>query len=306
MEQERKPLKLHLIVKEAIKLLRPSIPSTIEIRQRIDTTCEKILADASQMHQIFINLCTNSFHAMEQKGGVLTIELKQVEVDAVTAQFHPNLEQKEYVRLTVIDTGIGMDDATLDRIFEPFYTTKAINKGTGLGLSVVHGIVRSHHGDIIVYSEAGKGSTFHVYIPISTSTGSDIDIQKAKTIQWGQEHILVVDDEEFVVTMLKKMLERFGYKVEARNSSIEALKAFREKPERYDLVISDLTMPDLTGLELAKELHNVRSELPVIIMTGYGENITGDILDHYSINKIVGKPIEMQKLADAIRSVIDK
>lgn len=305
IEQEYKPLKLHPLVKEAIKLLRPSIPSTVEIRERIDTSCEKVLADPSQIHQVLINLCTNGFHAMEQKGGVLTIELKQVKVDALTVQFHPNLEQKEYVRLTVSDTGVGMDEATLDRIFEPFYTTKDIDKGTGLGLSVVHGIVRGHQGDIIVYSEPGKGSRFHIYLPV-IKTEMETDLEKKQKIQGGKESILVVDDEKMVMDVLKKMLEQLGYKVVASNSSIKALKTFRLNSDEYDLVISDLTMPEMTGLELAKAVHRVRSDLPVIIMTGYGENITGDILHHYGINTIIGKPIEMQKLGNAIRKIFDK
>ncbi|MBN1163152.1 MAG: PAS domain S-box protein [Candidatus Krumholzibacteriota bacterium] len=306
MEQEHKPLYLHLIVKEAVQLLRPTIPATIEIRQRIDTACERILADPTQMHQVIVNLCANSFHAMEEKGGVITIELKQVEVDALTAQFRPHLEQKEYVRLSVSDTGRGMDEATMDRIFEPFFTTKTVDKGTGLGLSVVHGIVRSHRGDILVESEPGKGSTFQVYLPIFEATVPDKEPKEIDAIPGGREHILVVDDEKTVATMLRRMLERFGYTVDARHNSVDALKAFRKQPERYDLVITDLTMPNITGLDLAKELHRIRPSVPVIIMTGYGENIGGDILEHYGINEIIGKPIELRKFAAAIRKVMDK
>ncbi|MCP4708949.1 MAG: peptidylprolyl isomerase, partial [Planctomycetes bacterium] len=224
-EQERKPLKLHLIIKESIQLLRSSIPSTIKIRRRIDSSCKEILADPAQMQQVFVNLCANSFHAMEQKGGVLTVELKQVEIDAVTAQSHPTLQQKEYVRLTVNDTGAGMDNAVTERIFEPFYTTKSVGKGTGLGLSMVHGIVRSHHGDIVVYSEPGKGSTFHVYLPIITTGKETVEIE-VQSIQMGREHILIVDDEEIITRVLKRMLEQFGYKIEVRNSSIEAIEVF--------------------------------------------------------------------------------
>jgi CheY-like chemotaxis protein len=305
IEQEYRPLKLHLMVKEVIKLLRPSIPSTIEIRERIDTSCDKVLADPSQIHQVLVNLCTNGFHAMEKSGGVLTIELKQVKVDGLTVQFYPNLEEKEYVRLTVSDTGMGMDDETLDRIFEPFYTTKDIDKGTGLGLSVVHGIVRSHHGDIVVYSEPGKGSTFHVYLPVQ-KTEVKTSEEKEQKIQGGDETILVVDDEEIVTDVLQKMLKQIGYQVSVRNSSIEALKIFHQQVKKYDLIISDLTMPNMTGLELAKEVHQVRGDLPIVIMTGYGENITGDIVKHYGISKIMGKPIEMEKLALVIRQILDK
>jgi PAS domain S-box-containing protein len=304
IEQKHRPLKLHLLVKEAIKLLRPSIPSIIEIREQIDSACEEIQADPSQMHQVLVNLCTNGFHSMEQKGGVLTIEMKQVRVDRATAQFHPNLKQKEYVRLTVSDTGTGMDETTLDRIFEPFFTTKDIDKGTGLGLSVVHGIVRSHQGDIIVYSKPGKGSTFHVYLPVM-KTAAEAGKKKPQKIKGGSESILVVDDEELVIDVLVKMLEHLGYKVSASESGLKALKTFHHRPDKFDLVISDLTMPDMTGLELVKQLHKVRSDLPVIIMTGFGESVTGDILDHYGISAVIGKPIELQKLGAEIRKIFN-
>ncbi len=170
IEQERKPIRLGILVEEVIQFMRSLIPNTIEIRQRIDSSCDTIMADASQIHQVIVNLCTNSYHSMEDMGGILTIELKQVKVDAEIVEFHPHLEEKEYVRLTVSDTGIGMNDSTKERSFDPFFTTKSVDKGNGLGLSVVHGIVRSHHGDIIVNSELGEGSSFHVYLPLYTAT----------------------------------------------------------------------------------------------------------------------------------------
>lgn len=304
-EKERNPLKMHLIATEAIKLLRPSIPTTIEIRSRIDTSCDKILADASQMHQVIINLCTNAYQAMEEKGGTLTIELKQVEVDAATVKMNSNLDEDEYVRLTVSDTGTGMDDATLDRVFEPFFTTKARHKGSGMGLSVVHGIVRRHHGDIVVFSEEGKGSTFHVYLPIM-KVERESDKKETQAIQGGGESILVVDDEEAIVDVMKRMLERIGYKVVACNSSIEALKTIRQQPDKYDLVISDLTMPIMPGLDLSKQIREIRSELPIIIMTGYGDSVTDDVQKHYGIQRVIGKPIMLRELAPAIRKAMGK
>jgi len=304
VEKERKPLSIQIIIKEVVKLLRPSIPSTIEIRQRIDTSCEKVLADPSQIHQVIVNLCTNSFQAMENNGGILTIELKQVEVDADTAKARPNLYEKEYVVLSVSDTGIGMENAIIDRIFEPFFTTKAVDKGTGMGLSVVHGIVRSHSGDIHVYSEKGKGSVFHVYLPV---VNSQIEIVKKEvdTIQIGQESILVVDDDELIAVMVKKMLEKLGYKIDICKTSIEALKTFRQKPEKYDLLISDLTMPDMTGLDLAKQIQNIRSEFPIIIITGYGDSLAIETRKKYGIKEVVNKPIILRNFASVIRSVID-
>jgi len=207
-EKERQPLALQSVVKEALKLLRPSIPTTIEISQKIDASCSKVLADATQIHQIVVNLCTNAWQSMGN-GGRLTIELNQVLVDIGTAKLYPNLNQAEYARLSVVDSGCGMDEETLERIFEPFFTTKAVDKGTGLGLSVVHGIVRNHHGDILVYSEPKKGSAFHVYLPI-LKAGDEIIETKAKDISGGTEYVMIVDDEPAISEMVKSMLENFG------------------------------------------------------------------------------------------------
>ncbi|MBN2013171.1 PAS domain S-box protein [candidate division KSB1 bacterium] len=303
IEKERKPLSLHLIVKEAVKLLRPSIPTTIDIRQRIDSSCDKIMADASEMHQVIVNLCTNAYQAMEETGGILTIEVKQVEIDADNAKFHHHLIEAEYVRLTVSDTGVGMDDKTLDRIFEPFFTTKSVDKGTGMGLSVVHGIVRKHNGDIIVYSQLGKGTTFHVYIPTIKSV-DETDMKEPIPIHGGHESVLVVDDEPAVGNVLVKMLERLGYKVERYSSSIDALKEVHRRFDAFDLLISDLTMPNMTGLELAEQIRKIRSDIPVIIMTGYGDNLTDDVQKRYDIQKVIAKPIDLRELSNAIRQVI--
>ncbi len=305
IEKERKPLRLHLIVKEAIKLLRPSIPTTIEIRQRIEVDCDKVLIDASQMHQVVVNLCTNAWHAMEDKGGTLTIEIKPVEVSAAIARSHPGLKKGKYVRLTVADTGTGMDKATLERIFEPFFTTKEVDKGTGLGLSVVHGIVRSHHGDILVHSEPGKGSAFHVYLPV-VKGNTDIVKSAPKPIVGGQELILIVDDDKTIADMMKQMLVRIGYKADVYHNSLDALKVIQQQPEKYDLLISDLTMPGMTGLDLSEKLQKIRSGFPIIIMTGYGNSLTSATLNQYGIQQVIGKPIEVKELAIAIRDVLDK
>lgn len=305
VEKERKPFSLHLILKEVLKLLRPTIPATVEIRQRIDTSCDKVLADASQMHQVIVNLCTNAWQAMEEKGGVLTIELKQTKVDTANAKLHINLNEQEYVRLTVSDTGAGIDDAILERIFEPFFTTKSVDKGTGMGLAVVHGIVRSHHGDILVNSVLGKGSTFHVYLP-TINTEVESVTNEPEVILGNQESVLVVDDDEAVGKVMQRLLQHLNYKADVRYSGIEALKIFRQRPEEYDLVISDLTMPDMTGLELSEQLRNVCSELPVIIMTGYGDSLTDAALETYGIKHVIGKPVVTHVLASAIRLVLDK
>lgn len=304
IERERAPLSLHLIIYEALKLIRPAIPATIEIRQRIDPACPKILADATQMHQVIINLCTNSFHAMEERGGELIIELRPVSVDAATAESHPNLEEKEYVRLTISDTGTGMDESLLDRIFDPFFTTKPVNKGTGLGLSVVHGIVRSHDGAIVVNSQLKKGTTVHVYFPALTSETPTSDIPAVHSIHKGTEKILLIDDEFAVAEMIKKLLERLGYDVTLCTNSVEALQLFREQAAQFHVVITDLTMPGIAGLSLAQQIHEIRAEIPIILITGYGEDVSEDILPAYGIHEIIGKPFQLARLSTAIRSVL--
>ncbi len=304
-EKEQEELYLQPLVKEALQLLRPSIPATIEIRQRIDASCKKVRADATQIRQVIANLCANAWQAMEEKGGMLTIELKPAAIDAAAAGRHPDLTAGEYIRLSVIDSGTGMDKPTLERIFDPFFTTKAVDKGTGLGLSVVHGIVRSHGGNIQVESEPGRGSVFHVYLPVC-KTGNKKAEMAATAVTGGQESILVVDDDENVAALIGTMLGSLGYEVEIRHSSVDALNVFRRQPEKYDLLISDLTMPDMTGLDLAKEAHVVRPGFPVMIMTGYGNSLDEDTRRGCGINKVVGKPLAMSELAMAVRGVLDK
>jgi len=304
IEQERKPLKLDLIVKEALKLLRPTLPATIKIRQHIDSNCGKVFADPSQMHQVLMNLCINAFHAMEERGGVITIKLKQVKVDPSADPIYHNLKENKYIRLTVSDTGIGMDEAALDRIFEPFFTTKGVGKGTGLGLSMVHGIVRSHDGDIVVVSEKGKGSTFDVYLPVMVREMT-VANQKAQSTQGGNECILLVDDEVVIANLLKRILEGYGYQVFEKTCSIETLNTFRQQPDRYDLVITDLTMPNMTGLDLAGEIHVIRPDLPIILMTGYSEKITEELESRYGIRAVVMKPIGARILEQTIRKMLD-
>jgi CheY-like chemotaxis protein len=304
-EKERQPLALQTQVKEALKLLRPTIPTTIEIRQRIDDSCGKVQADATQIHQVIVNLCTNAWQAMEEYGGTLTIELNQIKIDASTAKLHPDLNEAEYARLSVIDTGPGIDEETLDRIFEPFFTTKSVDKGTGLGLSVVHGIVQSHRGDIHIYSEEGKGSVFHVYLPIFVTQKEKSNLTLSE-IARGSELIMIVDDEMEITNLIKRMLENFGYKVEVFESGIEGLKEFKHNPEKFDLLISDLTMPQMTGLDLADQIHKVNPQFPVLIMTGFGDNITLATQKRYGIKQVIGKPIIIQELITSIRSVLDK
>jgi CheY-like chemotaxis protein/two-component sensor histidine kinase len=302
-EKERYPLKLQTLIKEALKLLRPTIPSTIQIKQEIDTSCSKILADATQMHQVIINLCTNAWHAMENNGGTLSIELTQHKSDMNLTKLLPDLTEEEYVCLSIIDTGSGMDNAILERIFEPFYTTKAVDKGTGLGLSVVHGIVRNHGGDIQVETIPGKGTTFRVYLPAIRDS-----LEKAKVdpteIPGGNEYIMIVDDEPTIAVMIKRMLESFGYRADTFETGQEVLEAQRENPKKYDLLITDLTMPELSGLDLADKLHEQSPLLPIMIMTGFGDSLTAASRERYGIKAVIGKPVSTDKLIRTIHNIL--
>ncbi len=304
-EKKRQLVSLQTMVKETLKLLRPSIPTTIEIRHRLDTLCEKVWADSTQINQVIVNLCTNAWQAMEEKGGKLTIKLTQKKVDTITADLYPNLNEADYACLSIIDTGQGMDEQTVDRIFEPFFTTKALDKGTGLGLSVVHGIIRSHKGDIFVYSEPGKGTAFHVYLPIIKSKKKVIEATSEKIIG-GKEYVMIVDDEAAIAKMIKRMLESFGYKTDVYKTGYDAIKAFKQQPDKYDLLVSDLTMPQMTGLDLADELHKDRPEFPVMIMTGFQGSITAPTQEKYNIKQIIEKPIAVNELMTAVRKVWDK
>jgi len=304
VEQERKPLRLHPIIKEALKLLRASIPRTIEIRETIQSDCEPVLADPSQIHQVLMNLCTNAFHAMRDSGGVLEVGLAPVTVDEALARTRPQLRVGRYVRLTVGDTGSGMTREVIERIFEPFFTTKEVGEGTGLGLSVVHGIVLKHNGDITVYSEAGRGTVFHVYLPVAENVSAASAVTE-EPLTGGHEHVLFVDDDGEIAEMAKMMLERLGYTVTIRSSSVEALEAFRAAPQRYDVVITDQTMPKITGSRLASELLAIRPDLPIILTTGFSETISSETFGRHSIRAFVMKPIVMHDLSSALRRVLD-
>ncbi|NTW74720.1 MAG: PAS domain S-box protein [Chlorobiaceae bacterium] len=297
------PMSVQAIVNEALKLLRPSIPSSITIEQLIDKECRNILADPSQIHQVIINLCTNAFQAMEGSGGKLKIELNEITPDATMLKVFPKLRHRPYLRLSVSDTGIGMDEATIERIFEPFFTTKSVEKGTGLGLSVVHGIIVSCNGEITVESTPGKGTTFSIFLPVIDEKVASA-IEDEKPLQ-GSGSILFIDDEIATVEMMTLMLSKLGFTIHAEKSPIEALRLYRNAPERFDLVITDLTMPEMTGIQLSEELRKINPGLPVILMTGYGQN--SDIalpLDHYGISRLLKKPVKLAQMASTVNELL--
>ncbi|MBU1707968.1 PAS domain S-box protein [bacterium] len=303
-EQERKPIDICPIVKEALKLLRASLPSTIQISQDIDSRSGTILADPTQIHQVIMNLCTNSYHAMREKGGILEVKMNSVDIDVDFVKSYPNLHEGTYLQLTVADSGCGMDSATLERIFEPFYTTKNVGEGTGMGLATVHGIITSYGGAITVYSEIDKGSTFHIYLPRLEKRVS-VNRPEMSEILFGNERILFVDDEKQIVDMGKKMLEHLGYHVTIRTSSLEALEAFRAKPDTFDLVITDQTMPNMTGIEFAKEVMSIRPDIPIILATGFSETATEEQIQKVGIREYIMKPFVSRELGNVIRRALE-
>jgi PAS domain S-box-containing protein len=302
-EHERKPLRLQPIIGEALKLLRASLPSSIEIRQNIDAAASSILGDSTQIHQVLMNLCTNAWHAMDEHGGLLELALTTVQVDIDFANAHPDLKPGPHVRLVVSDTGKGMDRATVERIFEPFFTTKPPGSGTGLGLAVVHGIIKQFGGLISVYSEVGKGTTFNIYLPAHDRDAPPV-LTSTLVPRGNGEHILFVDDEESLASLGKSMLERLGYRVTTEISSVKALKIFSAQPLDFDLVITDQTMPQLSGTEFAKMLLEIQPQLPVILSTGYSTAINPEKARAMGIREFLSKPNTAQALGEAIQRAL--
>jgi len=303
-KQERKPVQLSLIVKEALKMLRSSLPTTIEFHQNIKTGSATVLCDPTQIYQVVMNLCANAAYAMRDKGGELTVSLIDVDIDSEAVMQNPELTPGQYQRLTVSDTGSGMDRATMERIFDPFFTTKAPGEGSGMGLAVVHGIVKSLNGAITVDSEPGKGTTFQVFFPtIQSEAASEPEHFAPPPV--GNERVLFVDDEAALAAVGQEMLESLGYDVVARTSSIEALKTFQMQPDRFDLVITDMTMSNMTGADLAREIMRIRPDVPVILCTGFSEAISEEKAKAMGIRAFVMKPVVRREIAEVIRRVLD-
>jgi len=303
--QESQPTTVHIptIIEEALKLLRPSIPATITIQKDIDAASRNILADPSQIHQVIVNLAANAFQAMEESGGILSIKLHEMVPDRQLRRLLPTLQKVTHIHLSITDTGKGMDEATLERIFEPFFTTKSVNKGTGLGLSVVHGIITGYKGEITVESSQGKGTTFHVYLPVIED--KLVAKPEVEPVQGGNGNILFVDDEQATVTMMKTLIPQLGFTIEPFSSPQKALERYHENPGNIDLLITDLTMPGMTGIELAAETHKLNPDLPVILITGYGKDIELTTpINRYGISRFLKKPVRRSELATTINEVI--
>ena len=303
-EHEQKPVALSDIAREVLRLLRPILPVTTEIRATNLTGDDTILADPAQMHQILMNFCTNGAKAMGKKGGVLEVSVTNDRFKRNDNGLPQGIKPGDYVALTVRDTGCGMKPEILERIFDPFFTTKPHGEGTGLGLSVVHGIVKSHGGFIRVESEPGKGSVFRAFIPkIERPEGPAVIAEPPVT--GGKECILFVDDEDLTVELNNERLTQLGYEVVAVTSSLEALKIFKKEPGRFNIVITDYTMPDMTGVDLARKLLRVRSDIPIILCTGYTDGISPDNAKKIGIREFLLKPQGKRGLGLAIRRVLD-
>ena len=304
-DPKQRPVKLVQIAEDALKFLRSSIPTSIEIRQNIPVdTDDSILADSTQINQVMINLCTNAAHAMEDTGGVMTIGIQNIYLDQISAAVYPHLPPGNYVKLTVSDTGPGIDPEIKNRIFDPYFTTKEVGKGSGIGLSVVHGIVKNHNGAISVDSKFGKGTTFSILFPVAEEEAV-IETEPVEKLSTGNERILIVDDEESMAEIGRRRLERLGYRVEAKTNSIEALELFRADPDQFDLVITDMTMPHITGDKLVKEILKIRPDMPTILCTGFSEKIDEEKAKEIGVRQYIEKPFDRGKLSRLVRKVLD-
>ena len=285
--------------------MRSTIPTTIDIQHEINAVNDVILADKIRLNQVVMNLLTNAAYAMKEKGGVLKINLTDEYVENDTATGNGGLKSGHYLKLSVSDTGEGMPAEVKNKIFEPYFTTKAHGEGTGMGLAVVHGIVKHYEGDITVKSTVGKGTTFDVFLPLIDAEAIDTDVSDPEP-RFGSERILYIDDEIDLIRPVKAMLEKLGYTVTAHNNSIQALEIFKNNPDDFDLVITDQTMPNMTGKELAIQLRSIRPDIPVILCTGYSDQINEESAVAIGISAFVLKPVNINDISKIIRKVLEE
>ncbi|MBM9518509.1 ABC transporter substrate-binding protein [Desulforhopalus vacuolatus] len=302
-DEKVKPIRIDKIIYEALKLIRPSTPTTIEIRKQIESS-SFILANSTQIHQIMMNLCTNASHAMQDSGGIMTVSLKDVLISDDSETFQGRLEKGKYVKMVVTDNGCGIDSDHINLIFDPYFTTKGVGEGTGMGLAMVQGIVDSYGGIITVESIPFQKTTFSIYLPV-TNAIEDPDSYQSPKLPSGTESILAVDDEPPIARMVCRILEGLGYAVTFRTSSLEALELFKAEPARFDLVITDMTMPYMTGDKLAMEIKKIRDDIQIILCTGYSNKISADIAQEIGIDALAYKPLSMTDLANTVRNIFD-
>jgi CheY-like chemotaxis protein len=302
-EYGREPLALIPLIEETARMIRALIPSTIRIDVETTATSDTVLADATGIQQVIMNLCTNAAQAMRENGGRLSMTLDDVNVEP--GQENAELAPGAYARLTIRDTGTGIAPDVISKIFDPFFTTKGVGEGTGMGLAVVYGIVKGFNGDITVESEPGKGSTFTVLLP-KIESETVFEPVATQGVPGGKERVLFVDDEELLVELGAKMLERLGYQVTATSESAEALRLFTESPSRFDVIISDQSMPHLTGLRLAEHVLKVRPGMPIIICTGHSDSVTPEAIRAAGVREFLMKPLAKQELAAAVRRALEE
>ncbi len=302
-EPARVPTNFEAPVREAIQLLRATLPPNIEIREGFDPTTPRVVADGNELHQIAMNLATNAAHAMRKLGGALEIRVGPVTVDQLFAMDHPGMHVGLHVRLSVSDTGTGIPSDVLDRIFEPFFTTKPPGEGTGLGLSVINRIVRSLGGVIEVKSRVGEGTRFDVYLPAASP--DSLVVENGSASRPGQRRILLVDDEARLAKLGQRVLESDGFEVTAHTSSMQALETFRSQPERFALLVTDNTMPHMTGLELIEQVLAIRPDMPVLMVSGIGESMSIDELKKRGVRRLLSKPYLAADLKAAVKEIVD-
>jgi CheY-like chemotaxis protein len=300
----QKPIRLDIVAKEILKLIRSTLPTTIEIKKNIASN-SLIMGNPTQVHQLLINLCTNAADAMENTGGILEVGLMDVALDERSPLSPAGLKFGDYLKLTVSDTGSGISPDIIGFIFDPYFTTKGVGKGTGMGLALAHGIVESYGGKITVDSELGKGTVFTIYLPITTKREAYRPYEE-ENLPSGTESILFVEDELPIAKMGGQILEGLGYRVTVCTSSVEALELFRSKPKDFDLVITDMTMPKMTGDVLATELMKIRFDVPIILCTGYSNKISREISSILGIKAFAYKPVLKGDLAKTVRKVLDE
>ena len=304
-DEESKPIDIAPIIKESMKMLRSAIPTSVEFKQHISDNSYNVMGDATQINQIVMNLVTNAADAMSEEGGLLEMTLEKIILQEEKACFDWVLSPGPYVRLRTRDTGEGVEPKIMDRIFDPYYTTKEVGKGTGMGLSVIHGIVKRHGGGIRVESKPGKGTLFEIYFPALEKTEEE-EKEPEEEIKGGSERILFVDDEEPMVNLYRRHLERLGYDVKSTAKPVEALEWFKADPDQFDVIITDMTMPRMTGDRLAAEVLKIRPNMPVIICTGYSERMSAQKAEVLGVRKYIEKPIDLGNLASSLRDVLDE
>ena len=302
-EEELRPVKIQVVIKEALKLLRSSLPASIDLQQDIDPQCGQVLADPVRIHQVLINLCTNARQAMAEGQGRLHVRLSEVAADSEAVSFCPG--KGRWLDLEVSDTGVGMEPQVRERIFDPFFTTKKKGQGTGLGLAVVHGIVKSHGGEIVVDSKPGRGTTFHIYLPVIDGDNNREEKAKQTVFPRGDEHILLVDDEPLLVEIMERFLALLGYRVTSFTDSRQALNWFDGHGDQVDLVVTDMTMPHLTGADLSRKILAIIPQIPIILCTGYSDVMDADRAGAIGIRKFLVKPVDNKTLARSVREVLD-